>query len=143
VSERKSTLLRLDPAVHDALARWAADELRITNAQIEYLLRRALVDAGGCQGMPDRYGPAGGRGAAARPKPPGPRGTMTGPADTAAAWPEQAPRPPPPAPELPEMYPAAIGRSRAAEKDRTAGLCAFLLSFFITQRDADRQLGAA
>jgi hypothetical protein len=46
VSERKSILLRLDPAVHDALARWAADELRSTNAQIEFLLRRALTDAG-------------------------------------------------------------------------------------------------
>jgi len=32
-TERKSILLRLDPAVHDALARWAADELRSTNAQ--------------------------------------------------------------------------------------------------------------
>jgi hypothetical protein len=39
-------LLRLDPAVHDALARWASDELRSTNAQIEFLLRRALADAG-------------------------------------------------------------------------------------------------
>jgi hypothetical protein len=46
VSERKSLLLRLDPAVHDALARWASDELRSTNAQIEFLLRRALTDAG-------------------------------------------------------------------------------------------------
>jgi hypothetical protein len=46
VSERKSILLRLDPAVHDALARWATDELRSTNAQIEFLLRRALSDAG-------------------------------------------------------------------------------------------------
>jgi hypothetical protein len=46
VSERKSLLLRLDPAVHDALARWAADELRSTNAQIEFLLRRVLADAG-------------------------------------------------------------------------------------------------
>jgi hypothetical protein len=42
VSERKSILLRLDPAVHDALARWAADELRSTTAQIEFLLRQAL-----------------------------------------------------------------------------------------------------
>ena len=33
-------------AVHDALARWAADELRSLNAQIELLLRRALADAG-------------------------------------------------------------------------------------------------
>jgi hypothetical protein len=45
-AERKKLLLRLDPAVHDALARWAATELRSTNAHIEYLLRRALADAG-------------------------------------------------------------------------------------------------
>ncbi|TDD13821.1 hypothetical protein E1218_33995 [Kribbella turkmenica] len=44
--ERKKILLRMDPVVHDALARWAADDLRSTNAQIEYLLRRALADAG-------------------------------------------------------------------------------------------------
>jgi hypothetical protein len=43
---RKGILLRLDPAVHDALARWAADDLRSTNAQIEYLLRTALTKAG-------------------------------------------------------------------------------------------------
>jgi hypothetical protein len=46
MTERKGVLLRLDPAVHDALARWAADELRSTNAQIEFLLRRALSEAG-------------------------------------------------------------------------------------------------
>ncbi|HEY2079539.1 MAG TPA: hypothetical protein VGH53_24695 [Streptosporangiaceae bacterium] len=46
MSERKGILLRLDPAVHDALARWASDELRSTNAQIEFLLRRALAEAG-------------------------------------------------------------------------------------------------
>ncbi|WP_236793006.1 hypothetical protein [Amycolatopsis sp. GM8] len=46
MAERKKLLLRLDPAVHDALARWAADELRSTNAQIEFLLRKALSDAG-------------------------------------------------------------------------------------------------
>jgi hypothetical protein len=46
VAERKSLLLRLDPAVHDALSRWAGDELRSTNAQIEFLLRRALTEAG-------------------------------------------------------------------------------------------------
>jgi hypothetical protein len=44
--ERKSVLLRLDPEVHEALARWAADELRSTNAHIEWLLRRAVTDAG-------------------------------------------------------------------------------------------------
>jgi hypothetical protein len=46
MAERKGVLLRLDPAVHDALARWANDELRSTNAQIEFLLRRALGEAG-------------------------------------------------------------------------------------------------
>ncbi|MBV7244570.1 hypothetical protein [Streptomyces sp. MW-W600-10] len=44
--QRKQMLLRLDPAVHDALARWASDELRSANAQIEFLLRRALAEAG-------------------------------------------------------------------------------------------------
>ncbi len=54
MSERKGMLLRLDPAVHDALARWAADELRSTNAQIEFLLRRALADAGRLPGHASR-----------------------------------------------------------------------------------------
>ena len=45
-AHRKQILLRIDPAVHDALARWAADELRSLNAQVEILLRRALNDAG-------------------------------------------------------------------------------------------------
>jgi hypothetical protein len=44
--ERKQLLLRLDPAVHDAIARWAAGELRSVNAQIEVLLRDALKRAG-------------------------------------------------------------------------------------------------
>ena len=44
--ERKSMLLRLDPAVHEALARWAADDLRSTNAHVEWLLRRALEQSG-------------------------------------------------------------------------------------------------
>ena len=44
--ERKAFQLRLDPRLHAALERWAADELRSLNAQIEYLLRRALSDAG-------------------------------------------------------------------------------------------------
>lgn len=45
-ANRKNILLRLDPAVYDALARWAADDLRSTNAQIEFLLRQSLRDAG-------------------------------------------------------------------------------------------------
>ncbi|RSM98600.1 hypothetical protein DMH25_29245 [Streptomyces sp. WAC 01325] len=44
--QRKQVLLRLDPAVYEALARWAGDELRSANAQIEFLLRRALAEAG-------------------------------------------------------------------------------------------------
>jgi hypothetical protein len=46
VTDRKGILLRLDPAVHDALTRWASDDLRSTNAQIEFLLRRALAATG-------------------------------------------------------------------------------------------------
>jgi len=44
--QRKAVLLRLDPAVHDALTRWAADDLRSVNAQLELLLRDALDRAG-------------------------------------------------------------------------------------------------
>jgi hypothetical protein len=54
VKERKQLLLRIDPAVHDALARWAADDLRSLNAHIEMLLRRALDEAGR---MPKKAGP--------------------------------------------------------------------------------------
>jgi hypothetical protein len=59
VSERKSVLLRLDPAAHDALAKWAADDLRSTNAQIEFLLRRALADAGRLPGHVGQMRPRG------------------------------------------------------------------------------------
>jgi hypothetical protein len=43
---RRSSMLRLDPAVHDALAAWAAQDLRSVNAHVEWLLRQALDDAG-------------------------------------------------------------------------------------------------
>lgn len=43
---RKPFLLRLDPATHEALERWADTEMRSLNAQIEFLLRRALIDSG-------------------------------------------------------------------------------------------------
>jgi hypothetical protein len=46
VSQREAFLLRLDPKVLNALRRWAGDDLRSVNAQIEFLLRRALRDAG-------------------------------------------------------------------------------------------------
>lgn len=46
MAERKPFLLRLDPRTMDALRAWADDDLRSLNGQIEYLLRRALRDAG-------------------------------------------------------------------------------------------------
>jgi hypothetical protein len=46
VAERKPFLLRIDPELHDALQRWAADDLRSLNAQLEFLLRQSLKDAG-------------------------------------------------------------------------------------------------
>lgn len=46
MAERKNVLIRMDPRVYDALARWAADEVRSTTAQIELLLREALRQAG-------------------------------------------------------------------------------------------------
>ncbi|HEY8531172.1 MAG TPA: DNA-binding protein [Limnochorda sp.] len=46
MAQRKTFLLRLDPKVYAALQKWAADELRSVNAQIDYILRRALKQAG-------------------------------------------------------------------------------------------------
>ncbi len=46
LAARNSFLVRIDPAVLDAVKRWAADELRSVNGQIEYILRRALDEAG-------------------------------------------------------------------------------------------------
>lgn len=43
---RKSFPLRIDPRLHEALEKWAADELRSVNAHIEYLLREAVKKAG-------------------------------------------------------------------------------------------------
>lgn len=59
MSDRRQVLLRVDPAVHDALIRWANDEFRSVNAQVEMLLRRALQDAGR---MPKKAGPIPARG---------------------------------------------------------------------------------
>jgi len=44
--QRKTFLLRLDPATHEALQRWADVELRSLNSQIEFLLRSALRETG-------------------------------------------------------------------------------------------------
>jgi hypothetical protein len=46
MANRKPFLLRLDPAIAAALERWAGDDLRSLNSQIEFLLRRALRDSG-------------------------------------------------------------------------------------------------
>lgn len=46
MADRKTFLVRLDPALHEALQRWADADLRSLNAQIEFLLRRSLRDAG-------------------------------------------------------------------------------------------------
>jgi hypothetical protein len=46
MAERKPFLLRLDPETFAALQAWAADDLRSVNGQVEFLLRRALRDAG-------------------------------------------------------------------------------------------------
>ena len=46
MAERKPFLLRMDPRVLEALQRWADDDLRSLNGEIEYLLRRALHEAG-------------------------------------------------------------------------------------------------
>ena len=54
MAPRKVLPLRLDPAVHDAVQRWAGADLRSVNAQIEFLLRRALEQAGR---LPDRPAP--------------------------------------------------------------------------------------
>ena len=45
MAKKKAFLLRLDPKVHEAMQRWAQDELRSLNGHIEFLLRRALKDA--------------------------------------------------------------------------------------------------
>ena len=46
MADRKPFLLRIDPAVLAAYQRWAAQELRSVNGQIEFVLRRALEAAG-------------------------------------------------------------------------------------------------
>ena len=45
MAEKKKFLLRIDPDLYNALERWASDELRSANAQIEFLLKEALKRA--------------------------------------------------------------------------------------------------
>jgi hypothetical protein len=53
VAERKPFLLRIDSGVLDAVQRWANDDLRSLNAQIEFVLRDALRRAGRAPRAPD------------------------------------------------------------------------------------------
>ena len=53
MADRKAFLLRVDPAVLEAVQAWANDELRSLNGQIEYLLRQALRDARRLKGPRD------------------------------------------------------------------------------------------
>jgi len=46
MAERKTFLLRIDAGLHEQLRRWAEDELRSVNGQIEYILREALRQRG-------------------------------------------------------------------------------------------------
>ena len=46
MSKREAFLMRVDPEVLDAVRRWARDDLRSVNAQVEFLLRRALMKEG-------------------------------------------------------------------------------------------------
>ncbi|HSK08671.1 MAG TPA: hypothetical protein VK911_03780 [Vicinamibacterales bacterium] len=59
--QRKPFLLRLDPALFEALQRWANDEVRSLNGQIEYLLTRALKDEGRMKTPPGRPAPKRGK----------------------------------------------------------------------------------
>jgi len=56
VADRKAFLLRVDPALLEALQRWANDELRSLNGQIEFVLRRALQEEGRLKPRPGTTG---------------------------------------------------------------------------------------
>lgn len=54
MADRKPFLLRMDRQILDALQRWANDDLRSLNGQIEFVLRRALQDKGRLPPAPTR-----------------------------------------------------------------------------------------
>jgi hypothetical protein len=60
MAQRKTFPLRLDPALYQALQRWADSELRSANGQIEFLLRRALQEVGRLPEKPPALPQAGG-----------------------------------------------------------------------------------
>lgn len=65
--DKKAFLLRIDPAVLAAVQKWAADDLRSVNGQIEYLLRQALAKRGAKPAAaPEERGPGDGEESAAR-----------------------------------------------------------------------------
>ena len=55
MAERKAFLLRIDPAILESLQKWADDELRSLNGQIEFVLRRVLQQEGR---LKDKKGPS-------------------------------------------------------------------------------------
>jgi hypothetical protein len=57
VADRKAFLLRIDPKLLEAVQRWADDDLRSLNAQIEFLLRRTLREAGRLKDADDQSTP--------------------------------------------------------------------------------------
>ena len=57
MADRKAFLLRVDPALLEALQRWANDELRSLNGQIEFVLREALRNAGRSKASPGADAP--------------------------------------------------------------------------------------
>ena len=56
MADRKAFLLRVDPALLEAVQRWANDDLRSLNAQIEFLLRRSLQESGRLRPPPSEAG---------------------------------------------------------------------------------------
>ena len=50
MSEKKSFVLRLDTKTYGALEKWAADEFRSVNGQLEYLIANALKEANRVKG---------------------------------------------------------------------------------------------
>jgi hypothetical protein len=61
LADRKAFLLRIDPALLEAVQRWANDDLRSLNAQIEFLLRRAVQEAARAPRAGERAGARAGK----------------------------------------------------------------------------------
>ena len=71
MADRKPFLLRIDPTLHEALQRWANDDLRSLNGQIEFLVRQALRASGRLPAAADTPKPRGGEPAAGEDHPGG------------------------------------------------------------------------